>query len=89
MEVFGKQVDSFIGDEFRRGAATTGMSIPPAALEWLTLHETLEVEHVDESIALARAVPDGAKAAAAARGAAALGRAAWVFFDSLDDLGVA
>jgi pyrroloquinoline quinone (PQQ) biosynthesis protein C len=89
MEVFGKQVDSFIGDEFRRGAATTGMSIPPAALEWLTLHETLEVEHVDESIALARAVPEGATAAAAARGAAALGRAAWVFFDSLDDLGVA
>jgi DMATS type aromatic prenyltransferase len=87
MEVFGRQVDSFLGDQFRRAAALPG-ALPATALEWLNLHETLEVAHVDESVELARAIPPGPKASASAQGASGLGSAGWAFFDALDRLGV-
>ncbi len=81
MEVYGRQVDAFMGDQFRRQS-----SLPPAVLEWLTLHETLEVDHVHESFDLAKAIPDGPKAGLAARGARALARAGYAFFDALDEV---
>jgi len=78
MEVYGRQVDQFIGQQLRRQT-----SLPAPVVEWLTLHEELEVEHVDEVKTLARVIPDGEKALAAARGARALGLAGWHFFDEL------
>jgi DMATS type aromatic prenyltransferase len=79
VEVYGKQVDSHIADEFRRQS-----QIPPSELEWLHLHETLEVEHADESLDMARLVPeDPAAREAAWRGARAVASASRVFFDAL------
>src|SRR5262249_17988265 len=51
-EIFGKQVDQLLGDEFRRQTL-----IDPESLAWLSLHETLEVAHADASQALAALVP--------------------------------
>lgn len=79
MEVYGRQVDQFMGEQLRRHDT----ELPAAVTEWLTLHETLEVEHVDEVKTLARVIPPGDKARAAARGARALGLAGWRFFDQL------
>ncbi|HEX8819757.1 MAG TPA: tryptophan dimethylallyltransferase family protein [Archangium sp.] len=77
-EVHGKQVDTFIAEQFRRQS-----QIPPSALEWLHLHENLEVEHVDESLDIARLIPPGAASEAAWRGAKSLSTAARAFFDTL------
>jgi hypothetical protein len=79
-EIFGKQMDKFIADEFRRQS-----EVNLASLEWLTLHEQLEVSHADSSPELARLVPKGA-AGAACRGGLALARAGWSFFDDLNTL---
>lgn len=76
-EVFGKQMDQFIGDQFRRQS-----EIDAASLEWLVLHETLEVAHADESAELARLVPP-ASMAACWRGACELSQAGWMFLDDL------
>jgi DMATS type aromatic prenyltransferase len=79
VEVGGKQVDIFIADEFRRQTL-----IPPSDLEWLHLHETLELEHVDESVELAGLIPsDGEGLEAAWRGGIAIGDAARRYFDAL------
>jgi len=77
-EVGGRQVDAFMGEQFRRQS-----SVPPSVLEWLTLHETLEVDHVDEVFVLATAIPEGPKADLAARGACDMARAAASFFDAM------
>jgi hypothetical protein len=71
-------VDAFMGEQFRRQS-----SVPPSVLEWLTLHETLEVDHVDEVFVLATAIPEGPKADLAARGACDMARAAASFFDAM------
>jgi pyrroloquinoline quinone (PQQ) biosynthesis protein C len=76
-EVFGKQMDQFIGDQFRRQS-----EIDAGALEWLALHEELEVAHADESAELARLVPQ-ASLSACWRGACALSSAGWEFLDDL------
>ncbi len=78
MEVYGQQIDAFMGGQFRRAAA-----LPASVMEWLDLHEVLEVAHVNESVELASIVPPGRKAAAAARGARELGVAGYRFFDAL------
>jgi DMATS type aromatic prenyltransferase len=77
MEVGGRQTDAFLGEQFRRGSP----ALPSSVLEWLTLHETLEVDHVDESIELARMIPAGPKAERAAHGAQRLAVCGWRFFD--------
>jgi DMATS type aromatic prenyltransferase len=77
-EVHGRQVDTFIADQFRRQN-----QIPASALEWLHLHENLEVEHVDESLDIARLIPTGPASEAAWRGARAVSTAARTFFDTL------
>lgn len=78
-EIYGKQVDTFVAGEFRRQRA-----VEPEALEWLVLHEQLEIDHADESMSLARMLPEGGPALEAAwRGATALADAAWRFFDEM------
>jgi pyrroloquinoline quinone (PQQ) biosynthesis protein C len=76
-EVFGKQMDQFIADEFRRQ-----QEITPESLEWLALHEQLEVEHADSSLDLARLLPKEALDATWS-GASRLARAGWAFLDDL------
>ncbi len=78
VEVYGKQVDQFLGDEFRRQS-----SIERSSLEWLTLHEDLEVDHADDSLALTALVPEGASTVAAVHGALAIAAASRVYFDSM------
>ncbi|WP_257457375.1 tryptophan dimethylallyltransferase family protein [Archangium lipolyticum] len=78
VEVYGKQVDTFVADQFRRQK-----EIPPSALEWLHLHETLEVEHASESMDIARLIPTGPASEAAWRGARAVATASRAFFDAL------
>jgi len=79
MEIGGKQFDIFMGQQFRRKRE----ALPATVLEWLTLHEELEVEHVNESFDLAQRVPRGTKARQTARGAREVREAGWAFFDSL------
>jgi DMATS type aromatic prenyltransferase len=81
VEVYGKHVDQFLGDEFRRQDAVQG-----ECLAWLTLHEELEVGHAEDSLTLADLLPDGASRAAAARGAEAIAAASRAYFDSLYEL---
>jgi pyrroloquinoline quinone (PQQ) biosynthesis protein C len=78
VEVYGKQVDMFLGDEFRRQSA-----VDPASLAWLHLHEVLEQDHAGESQSLARLIPDGAPCAAAVRGAYAIAEATRAYFDAM------
>jgi hypothetical protein len=52
-------------------------------MEWLVLHEELEIAHVNESFELARMIPTGNKASLAVRGAEELGRAGWSFLDDM------
>jgi len=78
VEVYGKQVDTFIADQFRRQS-----QLPPSALEWLHLHERLEVEHAGESMDVARLIPSGPASEAAWRGARAVATASRAFFDTL------
>jgi len=77
-EVYGKQVDTFLADQLRRQD-----QLPAAELEWLHLHEALEVEHADESLDIARLIPTGEASQAAWRGAKAVATAARAFFDTL------
>jgi DMATS type aromatic prenyltransferase len=76
-EIFGKQIDQFLGEEFRRQTV-----IDPRSLAWLTLHETLEVAHADASRQLADLVPAYA-ADVAQRGAIGIYLAGWAFLDAL------
>jgi hypothetical protein len=79
VEVHGKHVDAFIADEFRRQRA-----VSPDALEWLHLHERLEVDHADESMDLARLLPSGGpRLEAAWRGVRAVAHGSWQFFDGM------
>jgi DMATS type aromatic prenyltransferase len=81
VEVYGKHVDQFLGDEFRRQDA-----VDRESLTWLTLHEDLEEDHADDSLTLAALLPDGASRAAAARGAEAVAAASQAYFDALYEL---
>jgi pyrroloquinoline quinone (PQQ) biosynthesis protein C len=78
IELLGKQVDQFVADQFRRQEAV-GM----ASLEWLTLHETLEVDHASESLDLASWVERQEDRVAAWRGGRAVHRAGWRFLDDM------
>ncbi len=78
MEVFGQQVDAFLGEQFRRQS-----ELPASVLEWLTQHEELEHDHVEEVFTLARRIPEGDARARAREGVEALATAGWAFFDDL------
>ncbi|MBX3155172.1 MAG: iron-containing redox enzyme family protein [Deltaproteobacteria bacterium] len=78
-EVYGKQVDQVVGALLRRQT-----ELDPAKLTWLVLHETLEEEHADESLELARMLPtDEASQAAACRGAEELAALGMRYFDDI------
>jgi pyrroloquinoline quinone (PQQ) biosynthesis protein C len=76
-EIFGKQMDAFLADEFRRQS-----DVEASKLDWLMLHEQLEVEHADSSIELARRVPHGSQGAAW-QGALKLKQAGDTFLDDV------
>jgi DMATS type aromatic prenyltransferase len=78
IELLGKQVDLFVAEQFRRQAE---LGIP--SLEWLTLHEGLELEHASESLDIARCVEIESDRAAAWRGGRAVYLAGWAFFDDM------
>jgi hypothetical protein len=79
IEIYGKQTDLFMGSQFRRQDR-----LDHASLEWLHLHEELEVGHAEDSFTLARCVPpDPAAIAAAWRGAEAIVIAGRHYFDAL------
>jgi DMATS type aromatic prenyltransferase len=78
MEVHGKQFTLFVGKEFRK------TTLDLAKIEWLTLHEELEVDHVDESLVIARFVADSDAGVAAARqGMDRAFLASWSFLNGL------
>jgi hypothetical protein len=52
-EIFAKKMDKCLGDEIRRQNW-----IPQEALIWLTIHETLEVDHADDALEIAGLIPD-------------------------------
>jgi hypothetical protein len=79
VEIGGKQIDIFMGSQFRRQT-----KVDSAKLRWLHLHEELEVEHADDGFTLAQYVPnDPAAIAAAWRGAEAVATAGRRYFDAL------
>jgi pyrroloquinoline quinone (PQQ) biosynthesis protein C len=82
MELLGKQADLTLGKLLRRSATP----LPDPVMEWLVLHEELELAHVDESFELARMIPPGRKSVLAVRGAEELARAGWAFLDDLYDV---
>lgn len=78
-EVFAKKMDRCLGDEIRRQD-----EVPKSALLWLDIHEVLEVDHADDSRALAALVPEGGPELAATwRGARALWAAMWGFLEDV------
>jgi DMATS type aromatic prenyltransferase len=77
IEIFGRQVDMFFGDEFRRQ-----QEVDPKSLEWLNMHEELEIEHSAESLDLAHLVPADALPALW-RGASRVNIVSTAFFDAM------
>ena len=74
-EIFAKKMDHCVGDQVRRQNA-----IPQEALRWLILHETLEMDHANDSRDLALLVPDNDLCQKAALiGARAQWEALWDF----------
>jgi DMATS type aromatic prenyltransferase len=79
IEVYGAQTDVRLGTEFRRQ-----MQIDGDSLQWLHLHETLEVDHAGDSLRLANLVPPGGAALEATwRGAYGVVAAAQEYFNAL------
>lgn len=61
--------------------------LAPDMLDWLSLHDELESDHADESLLLARLVPDEETALAAVqRGGMGLYQALWNFLDEMYQL---
>jgi pyrroloquinoline quinone (PQQ) biosynthesis protein C len=81
-EIFACKMDRCLGDEIRR---QDGLSAE--TLTWLTVHETLEIDHAGDSRELAALVPtEGPALQATWRGALALSAALWQFLDDVHDL---
>ncbi|HWL85529.1 MAG TPA: iron-containing redox enzyme family protein [Polyangiaceae bacterium] len=79
IEISSKQIDISLGDEIRRHGG-----LAPKAIEWLSIHEELELVHAEESMTMAHLIPEsGAALAATWRGAEAVGDGLWDFFDAL------
>ncbi|WP_310423164.1 tryptophan dimethylallyltransferase family protein [Chamaesiphon sp. VAR_48_metabat_135_sub] len=78
MEVHGKQFTLWLGQEFRK------TTVDLSTVLWLTLHEELEIDHVDESLVITRFVADSEEGVAAARqGIDRACVASWSFLDGL------
>jgi pyrroloquinoline quinone (PQQ) biosynthesis protein C len=78
-EIFAKKMDHCVGDEMRRQDAVSA-----EALTWLTLHETLEVDHANDSRELAALIPANEAAVLAVRkGASTQWQLLWEFLDGV------
>lgn len=78
-EIFAKKMDRCVGEEIRRQGA-----ISAEALTWLTIHETLEVDHADDSRQLAALIPSNDGALSAVRkGAGTQWQLLWEFLDGV------
>lgn len=78
-EVFAKKMDRCLGEEIRRQNA-----VPADALRWLVIHESLEVDHADDSLVLARLIPtSGTSLRATSRGAQTQWQLLWEFLDGV------
>jgi DMATS type aromatic prenyltransferase len=78
MEVHGKQFTLFLGKEFRK------TTLDLSKIVWLTLHEELEIDHVDESLIIAKFVADSEEGVVAARqGMNRAFLASWSFLNGL------
>ncbi|MFZ5896557.1 MAG: iron-containing redox enzyme family protein [Myxococcota bacterium] len=78
-EIFAKKMDHCVGDQIRRQSA-----ISDDDLTWLVIHETLEVDHADDSRELAALVPnDEAALQECRRGARAQWHLLWEFLDGV------
>jgi pyrroloquinoline quinone (PQQ) biosynthesis protein C len=78
-EIFAKKMDHCLGEEIRRQDA-----IAADALTWLVIHETLEVDHAEDSRALAKLVPDSEIVVSATwYGALAQWSQLWDFLDGV------
>lgn len=81
-EIFAEKMDACLGNEIRRQNA-----ISDHALTWLTIHEKLEVDHADDSEALAALIPTaGVHVRSVWQGATAQWRVLWEFLDDIDEL---
>ena len=79
-EIFAKKMDHSVGDHMRRQDALSERD-----MRWLTLHETLEMDHADDSRELALLVPDRPRDhAAVLRGARSQWHALWSFLSDVD-----
>ena len=80
-EIFAKKMDHCVGIEIRRQNTLSAQ-----VLTWLTIHETLEVDHADDSRELAALIPATEAAVVEIRAGAS---AQWqVLWDFLDDVHV-
>lgn len=79
-EIFAEKMDACLARAMRRQNAVTG-----EALHWLNVHEALEVNHAEDSGALALFVPKhGPELAAAWRGAITQWNTLWRFLDDVE-----
>jgi DMATS type aromatic prenyltransferase len=85
IEIYGKQTDVLLGEEFRRQA-----ELPAEALTWLRLHEELEVDHAEDSRRVAEILPQASDGPEAERrlqavwqGAEGVVHASMRYFDGL------
>jgi pyrroloquinoline quinone (PQQ) biosynthesis protein C len=78
-EIFAKKMDHCLGEEIRRQNLVDAQS-----LRWLVLHETLEIDHADDSLELAGLVPKrDAVLSAVWRGARAQWEVLWEYLDGV------
>jgi pyrroloquinoline quinone (PQQ) biosynthesis protein C len=78
-EIFAKKMDQCVGIEIRRQDALSS-----DVLTWLTLHETLEVDHADDSRELAALISPTESAVVESRaGASAQWQILWEFLDDV------
>lgn len=78
-EIFAKQMDQCVGNEIRRQNTLSAQ-----VLTWLTIHETLEVDHADDSRELAALVPASEGVMVEVRAGAALQwQMLWSFLDEV------
>ncbi|NES21712.1 MAG: hypothetical protein F6K41_22990 [Symploca sp. SIO3E6] len=78
-EIYGEQISHYVSDEFRRQSV-----IAPSSLTWLMLHETLELEHINESLTLAHLVPQsGVPLESLWRGAKGIAIIFWDYFNAI------
>ena len=81
IELLGKHGDLFVGEQLRRQS-----ELDLGSLEWLTQHETLELDHADESVKLASYIERPEDRAAAWRGGRRVFAAGWNYYSRIYDL---